>query len=153
MVYIGSDHPTREEKDSMKITPSKIILSKVDADCIFSLTRSDWESYAEGLVYPEGWKVRLDPSDNGSGVIGHHPTAGIELTIRPYYDNAIDPPEVLFIVSHYPLGKAPKFTAKLKRDLEYEAKRNLGPEYSVSVSYTKSPPFEEIELMIKRASH
>jgi len=153
MVYIGSDHPTREEQDSMKITPSKIILSKVDADRIFSLIRSDWESYAEGLVYPEGWKVRLDPSDNGSGVIGHHPTAGIELTIRPYYDNAIDPPEVLFIVSHYPLGKAPKFTAELKSDLEYEAKRNLGPEYSVSVSYTKSPPLEEIELMIKRASH
>jgi hypothetical protein len=150
-VYIGSDNYTREEKGDMKITSSKIILSKVDADRIFSLTRSDWESYAEGLVYPEGWKVRLDPSDNGSGVIGYHPMTGIELTIRPYYDNAIDPPEVLFTISRYPLGKAPKFTAELKSDLEYEAKRNLGPEYSVSVSHAKSPPFEEIELMIKRA--
>jgi hypothetical protein len=152
MVYIGSGNPTRKEQDFMKITPSKIILSKVDADRIFSLTRSDWESYAKSLVYPEGWKVRLDPSDNGSGVLGHHLTTGIELTIRPYYDNAIDPPEVLFVVSRYPLGRAPKFTAELKGDLEYEAKRNLGPEYSVSVSYTKSPPFEEIELMVKRAS-
>ena len=137
----------------MKITPSKIILNKVDADRIFSLTRLEWESYAKDLVYPEGWEVRLDPSENGSGVLGHYPTTGIELTIRPYYDNAIDPPEVLFVVSRYPLGKAPKFTAELKSDLEYEAKRNLGPEYSVSISYTKSPPFEEIELMIKRASH
>ncbi|MGD0919609.1 MAG: hypothetical protein ABSB22_24480 [Thermodesulfobacteriota bacterium] len=152
----------------MKITQSKIILSKADADRIFALTRSEWESYAKGLAYPEGWKVQLNPSGNGSVVLGHHPTTGIELTIRPYYDNPIDPPEVLFLESYYPLGKAPKFTAELKNyyplgkapkftaelknDLEYEAKRNLGPEYSVSVSYTKSPPFEQIELMIKRAS-
>ena len=137
----------------MKITQSKIILSKMDADRIFAMTRSEWESNAKVLVYPEGWQVRLEPSDNGSGVLGHHPSTGIELTIRPYYDNAIDPPEVLFVVSHYPLGKAPKFTSQLKSDLEYEAKRNLGPEYSASVSYTKSPPFEEIELTVKRASH
>lgn len=153
MVYIGSGYPTRKEHNSMKITPSKIILNKVDADHIFSLNRLEWESYAKDLAYPEGWKVRLDPSDNGSGVLGHHPTTGIELTMRPYYDNAIDPPEVLFVVSRYPLGRAPKFNAELKSDLEYEAKRNLGPEYSVSVSYTKSSPFEEIELMIKRVSH
>ena len=135
----------------MKITQSKIIVSKADADRIFAMTRSEWEFYAKGLVYPEGWKVQLDPFDSGSGVLGHHPPTGIELTIRPYYDNAIDPPEVLFVVSHYPLGKAPKFTAEVKKDLEYEAKRNLGAEYSVSVAYTKSPPFEEIELTIKRA--
>ena len=136
----------------MKITQSKIILSKADADRIFTMARSDWESYAKGSAYPEGWKVRLDPSDSGSGILGHHPLTGIELTIRPYYDNAIDPPEVLFVVSHYPLGKAPKFTAELKSDLENEAKRNLGPEYSVSVAYMKSPSFEEIELLIKRAN-
>ena len=134
----------------MKITQSKIILSKADADRIFSMARPAWESYAEVFVYPEGWKVRHDPSDNGSGVLGRHPNTGIELTIRPFYDNAIDPPEVLFLVSRYPMGKAPKFTADLKGDLEYEAKRDLGPEYSVSAAYTKSPPFEEIELTIKR---
>jgi hypothetical protein len=137
----------------MKITQSKIILSKVDADRIFAMTRSEWESNAKGLTYPEGWKVRLDRSDNGSGILGQHVTTGIELGIRPYFDNAIDPPEVIFVVSHYPLGKAPKFTSQLKSDLEYEAKKNLGAEYSASVSYTKSPPFEEIELIIKRASH
>ena len=134
----------------MKITQSKIILNKADADRIFSMARTMWESYAEGLVYPEGWKVRRDPSDNGSSVAGRHPATGIELTIRPYYDNAIDPPEVLFLGSRYPLGKAPKFTADLKGDLEYEAKKDLGPEYSVSAAYTKSPPFEEIELTIKK---
>jgi len=136
----------------MKMTQSKIILSKADADRIFSMARAAWESYAQGLVYPEGWKVRHDPSDNGSSVAGRHPATGIELMIRPYYDNAIDPPEVLFVASRYPLGRAPKFTTDLKDDLEYEAKRNLGPEYSVSAAYTKSPPFEEIELTIKRVT-
>ncbi len=137
----------------MKMTQSKIILSKADADRIFSMARTGWESYARGLVYPEGWKVRHDPSDNGSSVAGCHPATGIELTIRPYYDNAIDPPEVLFVATRYPLGKAPKFTADLKGDLEYDAKRDLGAEYSVSAAYTKSPPFEEIELTIKRVKH
>lgn len=136
----------------MKITQSKIILSKADADRIFDMARAAWESYAEGFVYPEGWKVRHDPSDSGSSVVGCHPVTGIELTIRPYYDNAIDPPEVLSVVSRYPLGRSPKFTAELKGDLEYEAKRDLGSGYSVSAAYTKSPPFEEIELMIKRVT-
>jgi hypothetical protein len=136
----------------MKMTQSKIILGKADADRIFAMARADWESYAQGLVYPEGWKVRHDPSENGSSVAGRHPATGVELTIRPYYDNAIDPPEVLFVGSRYPLGKAPKFTSDLKGDLEYEAKRNLGPEYSVSAAFTKSPPFEEIELTIKKIS-
>jgi len=72
------------------------------------------------------------------------------LTIRPYYDNAIDPPEVLFVVRRYPLGKGPKFTAEFKRDSEDKAKKDLGPAYSVSVAYTKSPPYEEIELIIKK---
>jgi hypothetical protein len=149
VAYIASGHSTGKGQDFMKITQSKIILSKADADRIFAMARAAWESYAEGFVYPEGWKVRHDPSDNGSGAVGRHPATGIELTIRPYYDNAMDPPEVLFVVSRYPLGKAPKFTAELKGDLEYEAKRDLGPGYSVSAAYTKSPPFEEIELMIK----
>jgi len=135
----------------MRITQLKTILGKADADRIFSMNRSQWESYAKGYAYPEGWKVRLEPSDSGSGVLGHDPTTVMELTIRPYYDNTIDPPEVLFVTSSYPLGKAPKFTTDFKRDLEYEAKRNLGPEYSVSISYTKSPTIEEIELTIKRA--
>ena len=40
----------------------------------------------------KGWKDPLDPSYNGLGVMGYPPTTEIELTIRPYYDDAIDPP-------------------------------------------------------------
>jgi hypothetical protein len=135
----------------MRIEQWKTSVSKTDADRIFSMARSGWEAYAKGLVHPEGWKVRFDPSDEGTSVFAHDPTTGIALTIRAYYENFIDPPEVLFIVRHYPLGKGPKFTAEFKQNLENKAKKDLGLEYSVSVAYTKSPPFEEVELIIKKA--
>jgi hypothetical protein len=134
----------------MRIAQLKTVVSKADADRIFSMARSEWEAYAKGLVHPEGWEVRLDLSDEGASVFAYDPLAGIALTIRPYYDNAIDPPEVLFVVRRYPLGKGPKFTAEFKRDSEDKAKKDLGPAYSVSVAYTKSPPYEEIELIIKK---
>ena len=68
----------------MRITQLKTILGKADADRIFSMNRVQWESYAKGYAYPEGWKVRVEPSDSGSGVLGHDPTTAMELTIRPY---------------------------------------------------------------------
>ena len=136
----------------MKIAQLKTIVGKADVDSIFSMARSQWESYVKALVRPEGWKFRLDPSDEGTSLFAHDTVAGIALTIKPYYDNAIDPPEVLFITRHYALGKGPKFSADFKRDLEEKTKKDLGPGYSVSVAYTKAPPFEEIELIIKRTS-
>ena len=136
----------------MKIAQLKTIVGKADVDSIFSMARSQWESYVKTLVRPEGWKFRFDPSDEGTSLFAHDTVAGIALTIKPYYDNAIDPPEVLFITRHYALGKGPKFSADFKRDLEEKTKKDLGPGYSVSVAYTKAPPFEEIELIIKRTS-
>ena len=134
----------------MNIAQLKMTVSKADADYIFSMTRSRWESYVKGLVRPEGWKFRFDPSDEGTSLFAHDTVAGIALTIKPYYDNAMDPPEVLFITRHYALGKGPKFSADFKRDLEEKTKKDLGPRYSVSAAYTKAPPFEEIELIINR---
>jgi hypothetical protein len=136
----------------VKIAQLKTIVSKTDVDYIFSMARSQWESYVKGLARPEGWTFRFDPSDEGTSLFAQDRVAGIALTIKPYYDNAIDPPEVLFILRHYALGKGPKFSADFKRDLEEKTKKDLGPGYSVSAAYTKAPPFEEVELIIKRAS-
>ena len=104
-------------------------------------------SLHKGVVTPEGWKIPLDPADSAQDLI-----TGTALTIRPFYENFMDPPEVLYVVRHYPSGKAPKFTGDFKRDLEYKTQKDLGPQYSVSAAYTKSPPFEEIELIIKKVS-
>lgn len=134
----------------MKIAQLRTTVSKADTDYIFSMARSQWESYVKGLAPPEGWTFRFDPSDEGTGLFAQDKVAGIALTIKPYYDNSIDPPEVLFITRHYAMGKGPKFSADFKRDLEEKTKKDLGPGYSVSAAYTKAPPFEEIELVIKR---
>jgi hypothetical protein len=148
---VTDERTDRKEQDAMKIAELKTVVSKADADLIFSMTRSQWESYTKGLALPEGWKIRLDPSAEGTSVFAHDTIAGMALSIKPYYDNAIDPPEVLFIGRHYPLGKGPRFTADFKQNLEEKTKRDLGPGYSVSVAYTKSSSFEEVELIIKRA--
>jgi hypothetical protein len=129
----------------------KTVASKAVADRIFAMNKIGWESHAQEWVSQKGWKVRIDPGDSGSSVLEQDPLTGIEVIIRPYYDNAIDPPEALFVEIHYPTGKAPKFTAELKRDLEYEVRRNLGPDYSVSAAHATSHSFVEIELIIKKA--
>lgn len=129
----------------------KTVASKAVAGRIFAMNKLGWESHAREWISQKGWKIGIDPSENGSSVLEHDPATGIELIIRPYYDNAIDPPEALFVEIHYPFSKAPKFTADFKSDLEYEARRNLGPEYSVSAAYATSPSFVEIELIIKKA--
>ena len=130
----------------------KALVSKAVVGRIFGMDRPGWESHAREWVPPQGWQVRLDPNENGSSVLEHDPVTGIELNIRPYYENAIDPPEALFIEMHYPPGKAPRFTADFKGDLEYEVKRGLGPEYSVSAAYATSPSSVEIELTIRKGS-
>ena len=135
----------------MNATQLKARLSKAIADPIFAMDRSSWESHAREWAAPKGWKIRVEPTANGSSVLEEDPTTGIEFMLRPYYDNDIDPPESLFVEIHYPPAKAPKFTADFKHDLEYDARRSLGPEYSVSATYATSPSFVEIELIIKKA--
>jgi hypothetical protein len=135
----------------MIVDQLKTFANKTVADHIFAMNKIGWESHAREWVTQKGWKIRIDPSENGSSVLEHNPATGIELIIRPYYDNAIDPPEALFVEIHYPFDKAPKLTAEFKNDLEYEARRNLKPEYSVSATYATSPSSVEIELIIKKS--
>lgn len=134
----------------MNAVQLKTRVSKAVAGPIFAMDRSGWESHVREWVAPKGWKVRVDPTENGSSVLEQDPATGIEFILRPYYDNDIDPPESLFVEIHYPPDKAPKFTAEFKHDLEYDARRSLGPEYSVSTTYATSPSFVEIELIIKK---
>ncbi|NWF94233.1 MAG: hypothetical protein HXY46_15140 [Syntrophaceae bacterium] len=134
----------------MNVLQIKSLVSKATVGRIFAMTRSEWESHVREWVSPKRWEVKLTPTESGSSVTEHDPATGLELIIRPYYDNPIDPPESLFVQIHYPPGKGPKFTTEFRRDLEYELGRNLGPEYSVSVGHAKSPSFEEIELTIKK---
>ena len=129
---------------------SERIINKQDADYIFSLNRPGWERYVQRMVHPDGWKVRFGHHETGTSVMAFDPNTGIGLSVQPLYNNDDSPPTFLIVGSYYPLGSLPAFTDDFKSNLEREAAKDLGPAYSVSASYSKMPPFESIELMIKR---
>lgn len=126
------------------------IINKQDADHIFSLNRAGWEAYVKRMIHPDGWKVRLSPHDTGTGVMSFDPNSGFGLSIQPLYNGNEGPPTILIVGSYYPLGTLPDFTEEFKKSLENDAVEDLGPNYSVSASYTKMPPFEAIELTVMR---
>jgi hypothetical protein len=129
--------------------PEKIV-SKQDADYIFSLTKSQWEAYAQKMVHPEGGEIKLSLHDTGTSVMAFDPKTGFGLSAQPLYDNETSPLEMLIVGSYFPLGSLPEFTDELKREIEAEAKKDLGVKYEVSANYTETPPLEGIELMITK---
>ena len=129
------------------------IINKQDADYIFSLNRAGWEAYVKRMIHPDGWKVRLSPHDTGTGVMSFDPNSGFGLSIQPLYNGNEGPPKILIVGSYYPLGTLPDFTEDFKKSLENDAEKDLGPDYSVSASYIKMPPFETIELKVMRKLH
>ncbi len=131
---------------------SQTIISKADADYIFSLTKPSWEDYARKMVHPDGWKVRLSPRDTGTGVMAYDNQTRMGLSIQPFYKDENSLPDILIVGSYYPLGTLPKFTEDFKHTIEGEAKKDLGAEYSVSAAYIEMPPFEGVELLITKIS-
>jgi hypothetical protein len=60
-------------------------------------------------------------------------------------------PDMLVVGSYFPAGTLPKFTDELKRRMEADARRDLGPEYSVLARYTAlAPSIEGIELTVMK---
>ena len=129
------------------------IISKADADHIFSLTRNEWEEYAKKIIHPLGWEVRLYPTSTGTGVMSGDPNSGIFLAVQPVYyeiqgtDN-IKPPNMLRVGSYYPPGTLPEFTDEFKNGVENASMKDLGPNYLVSASYADHSPLEGIMLTI-----
>lgn len=135
---------------AINMAHSEDIISKKDADYIFSLNLAGWEAYVKRMIHPDGWKVRLSPHDTGTGVMSFDPNSGFGLSIQPLYNGSEGPPTILIVGSYYPLGTLPEFTKDFKKSLENDALKDLGPNYSVSASYGKMPSFEAIELTIMR---
>jgi hypothetical protein len=126
------------------------ILSKEDAEHIFSLTRNEWEFYAKNMVHPYGWQVQLGPHDTGTSVMAFDPNTGMGLSIQPlYYDNTA-PPDSLVVGSYYPSGSLQTFSEELRQELEKEASRDLGPNYFVSASHTKFLNWEGVLFTVSK---
>jgi hypothetical protein len=133
------------------------IISKSDADYIFSLDRAGWEAYAERMVHPGGWTLARSPSDTGTRVIAVAPDNSMGLSTQPFYDDPTKPPSVVLIGSYYPAGKLGGLAPKRQARLQADAQADLGSDYTVTVSYSPPPhvegitELEGIDLMVMRS--
>jgi hypothetical protein len=130
------------------------IVSTRDADRIFGLTRSQWEAEVREMVHSQHWKVQVSPA-TGTGVMALDPKTGVGLAVQPLFRNAQGPPEMLVVGSYYPAGTFRQPSEQTKRDMEAAVSSDLGPAYSVSVSFRTmaSPPpgSDVVEVIITRA--
>ena len=128
--------------------PEKII-SRKDADAIFSMTRSQWEEHAKQFVHPLGWPMRPMPIDTGTGFAAVDPTSGIRVTLQPLYKTPNDPPDMIVVGNWYPAGQTPitpEFVARVQR----AAQEDLGANYMVTASLGAASGLEGIELLVRR---
>ena len=81
------------------------LINKSDADYIFSLDRAGWETYAERMVHPGGWKVHLSRHDAGTGVFALDAASGVGLSTQPLFKDDTGPPVMLIVTSYYQIGR------------------------------------------------
>jgi hypothetical protein len=127
------------------------IISKPDADMIFAFTRAEWERYVRQVAPPEGWTLRLQPHDTGTGLARFNRSTGIGASIQPLFSDDQGPPGMIVAGSYYPLGFM-RITDALIKKIEQAARLDLGPAYSVSANHAKMPGtnIEAIELIVTR---
>ncbi len=145
------------------------IVNKQDADRIFGLNRSQWEAEARQMVDPGGGKVQLSPIETGTMVFDFQREPAVQagggLAVQPFFRDKQKPPDKIVVGSYYPAGTFPAdFTERLKHNLEAGARSDLGPTYSVSISFKRNaslPPgiaaphpgfFDVIEVIITHAA-
>ena len=130
------------------LSAKKKILSDIDIHHIWNLDLNEWTVYAQELGHPEGWKTQLFPKDTGTVVMFFDSNSSMGLSVRPFYRDDNTPPVKLTVGSYYPMGTFPKFTEELKKNLESDEAANLGPDYSVTATYTPLKLIEVIKLDI-----
>lgn len=128
--------------------PEKVI-SRKDADAIFSMTRSQWEDHAKQLTHPLGWPMRLMSIETGTGFVAVDPKTGVRVTLQPLFKTPTDPPEMIVVGSWYPAGQTPitpDFVARVQR----AAQEDLGAGYMVTANSGAASGLEGIELLVRR---
>lgn len=126
------------------------ILSRAEADHIFTLDRAGWEVYAERIGVPAGWRVDLKPLDTGTKLVAADRMKGIVLSMQPFYDNDQDPPGMLIVGSNYPRGTYPELSDERKQDLETEVSMELGSAYSVLISFKETTLIEGFAIIVTK---
>jgi hypothetical protein len=113
----------------------------------------------ECIRQADGPPARLDrptqPIETGTGVMAFDATTGMGLAVQPFFQDAEGPPDMLSVGSYCPAGTFREFSDELKQDMEVAAQSDLGPGYSVRISFSKvaspAPGFDVVEVTITQA--
>lgn len=132
-----------------RVEAQESIISKKDADQVFSLTRPEWEKQSKRF-FASGWTIRSAKHETGSQIIGFDPSTGIGLSIQPLYLKNHNPPDMVIVGNYFPIGTLPPMTDELKKDMEVAAQKDLGLTYSVRLNYAKMENIEAIELILTK---
>jgi hypothetical protein len=125
------------------------IISRKDAEFVFSLTKSQWEVASQKFLAP-GWTKQSVKRESGSQIIGFDPSTRIGLSVQPFFENDRDPPQMVVVGNYFPLGVLPPMTDEIKKDMEAATKKDLGPPYTVRLVYSKMEKMETIEIILSK---
>ncbi len=125
------------------------IINKSDADNIFNMSKTEWNSYASNMVMP-GWKVQQLKDSNGIFTVGAvNQSNGIGLSIQPMFMTGTSNPSDLIVTSLYPSGAFPEPEESVKKEIESEAQKDLGDGYKVSLTWSEDPyGFDSMSLHV-----
>ena len=90
---------------SVSIVKSETIISKKDADHMFSMKKSEWEEFKFKYVFPDGWEARFVELDTGSSIMAFDKKNNIGLSVQPFYEDTNSLPDIVKVGSYYEKGR------------------------------------------------
>ena len=128
------------------------LLTKPQADEVFSFTKPQWEARAAGSsLVPIDWHIRFSRHDTGLQIIGYEPITGFGFSVQPLYANDTDPPIMVIIRNYFLPGKLFPVTDQLQQGIEAAAQRSLGPTYKVKLKCGKLENFDSLEFTLTKS--
>ncbi|MBI1994607.1 MAG: hypothetical protein HYU47_04890 [Deltaproteobacteria bacterium] len=125
------------------------VISREEADRLFSLIRPEWEKAARGSYYP-GWAIQLSPRDTGMSLKAYDPSQKFSVSVQPFYDDDMSPPKSLIVGASYPVDFWTGGTDQMLSNIRSANRRSLGPSYSVSLVHQRVNRLDVIELFITK---
>lgn len=128
------------------------VISKSDADSIFSMRKAEWEKNAPKYAYPN-WNMKLKVMDTGTVVMGVDQASGMALTIQPFFMDDKSHPASLLVGSYYPSGTVTADIPTMEKEIASDSAKDLGPKYKVTAKYVKlNTSIEGVELTLRLAN-
>lgn len=129
--------------------PAETVISREEADRLFSLMRPEWEKAARGSYYP-GWAIQLSPRDTGISLKAYDPSQKFSVSVQPFYEDDISPPKSLIVGASYPVDFWAGGTDQMLSNIRSANRKSLGPSYSLSLVHQRVNRLDVIELFITK---